>query len=74
MKFKLTTNFIVRSGVVSFNTTAKQIKQGAGDHTAFNKALLSALTALESLQSNNIAPIGVAGTWEGINLQLYIKK
>jgi hypothetical protein len=73
-KFKANTKFTIISGVVSFVATTKQIKQGIGSHTQFNTALSSALASLESLQLNNIAPIGVSGTWEGINIQIDIIK
>lgn len=66
---------VVSDGKVSFYTTAKQIRSGIGDNTAFNSATLAALNSLERTKfaGGGIAEqaaTGVAGMWYGVNVQI----
>lgn len=61
---------VVMNGV-HFFTTDKEIKRGVGDEYKTNAALQKALLVLEDMRANNsIPPIGLAGHWEGKNVQL----
>lgn len=66
---------VVSTGNVSFYTTAKQIRSGIGDNTAFNSATLAALNSLERTKFaggaiGEQAATGVAGMWYGVNVQI----
>ena len=73
-RFKTSQRFRVNVGAVSFYATAKQIRWGVGDFTQCNAATQKALDALEYTRSGNgaadAAACGIAGTWEGMNVQL----
>jgi hypothetical protein len=56
---------------VHFYTTAKQIRNGVGDQYSVNAAIQKCLLVLETMRKNdNIPPVGLAGTWEGLQVQL----
>ena len=60
---------------VHFYTTARQIRDGVGDNINWNAACQQALNALETMRSGPGAEstaVGIAGTWEGRNVQLNI--
>lgn len=59
--------FRVCSGVCSFYATAKQIRSGLGDFSKFNDAVQKSLCALEGMRGE---AVGLAGTWEGIQVQI----
>jgi hypothetical protein len=75
-RFKQTARFRVNVGEVSFYATAKQIRNGVGDFTKCNAATQKALDALEFTRSSSGAAdqcaVGLAGTWEGLQVQLNI--
>lgn len=75
-RFKQTQRFRVNVGVVSFYATAKQIRKGVGDFTKCNAATQKALDSLEYIRSGTGAAdqctSGLAGTWEGLQVQLNI--
>lgn len=56
---------LVRSGLISFHTTAGQIKEGVGNYSTFNAACKKALDEVESRET-----IGVSGAWNGMHIQL----
>jgi hypothetical protein len=62
--------FLVFSGEVSFRTTASQIRNGIGGYGKFNAAIQKALNAMEYDGMQGIAVSGIAGTWEGVPVQL----
>lgn len=57
-----------------FYATAKQIRYGIGDFVKCNAAVQKALDALEYTRSGtgaaDQAACGIAGVWEGMNVQL----
>ena len=56
---------------IAFFTTDKQIRAGVGDFYQTNAALQKALLVLEDMRKNDyIPPSGLAGTWEGVQVQL----
>ena len=56
---------------IHFHTTAKQIRYGIGDEYRGNAASQKCLLVLESMRRvEKIAPCGLAGHWEGYNVQL----
>lgn len=57
---------------VSFYATAKQIRYGVGDFVQCNAAVQKALDSLEFMRAGIQKPIGLAGTWEGMEVQLDI--
>ena len=73
-RFKQTQKFRVIVGDVSFYTTARQIRDGVGALGPCNAALQKALDALEYeyTKSGTVAACGIAGIWEGLNVQLDI--
>lgn len=68
--FKPTQKFRLIIGDVSIYTTARQIRKGIGDFERSNTAAQLALCALEGMQSDNIPPIGLAGNWKGLQVQI----
>lgn len=74
-RFKQTQKFRVIIGDVSFYTTARQIRDGVGALGPCNAALQKALDVLEytkNTKSGTVAACGIAGIWEGLNVQLDI--
>ena len=75
-RFKQSQRFRVCIGNVSFYATAKQIRNGVGDFGVCNAATQKALDALEFTRSGKGAAdqcaVGLAGTWEGLQVQLNI--
>ena len=74
-RFKPTQKFRVIVGQACFYATAKQICYGIGDFTNCNAAVQKALDTLEFQRSGTDAlacSTGLAGTWEGLNVQLNI--
>jgi len=75
-RFKQAQRFRVNVGEVSFYATARQIRAGVGDFTKCNAATQKALDALEFTRSGTGAAdqtaCGLAGTWEGLQVQLNI--
>ena len=73
-RFKQTQKFRVIVGQACFYATAKQIRYGVGDFTKCNAATQKALDALEYTRSGeglaDQCASGLAGTWEGIQVQL----
>jgi hypothetical protein len=73
-RFKQTQRFRVIVGSACFYATVKQIRNGVGDFTQCNAATQKALDALEFQRSGSgIADqcsVGLAGTWEGLPVQL----
>jgi hypothetical protein len=73
-RFKQAQRFRVIVGAACFYATAKQIRNGVGDFGACNAATQKALDALEYQRSGSgIADqctMGLAGTWEGLQVQL----
>ena len=72
-RFKQTQKFRVIVGPACFYATAKQIRDGVGDFTKCNAATQKALDALEFQRSGNdilACSVGLAGTWEGLDVQL----
>lgn len=57
---------------VSIFTTPKQIRNGLGDFYKVNAAAQKCLAVLEDMRKNDkdITPVGLAGTWEGMNVQI----
>jgi hypothetical protein len=73
--FKATQKFRVVIDSVCFYSNAKQIRNGVGDFTNCNIAVLQALEAFEKLRSSDditSSASGLAGTWNGMNIQLNI--
>lgn len=61
---------LIVSGV-SFYTTVKQVQRGVGDLYSVNAAAQKCLLVLQDMRDNNsIPPIGLAGHWEGLNVQI----
>lgn len=75
-RFKQTQRFRVIIDKASFYATAKQIRNGIGALGPCNAATQKALDSLEFTRSGKgIAEqcaVGIAGTWEGLNVQLDI--
>lgn len=75
-KFKPSQKFRVIVGDASFYSTAKQIRYGVGDFMKCNAATQKALDALEFTKSGSgvadQCTCGIAGTWEGLNVQLNV--
>ena len=74
-RFKQTQKFRVIVGQACFYATAKQIRNGVGDFTNCNAATQKALDALEFQRSGVdilACSTGLAGTWEGLQVQLNI--
>lgn len=75
-RFKQTQKFRVIVGSACFYATAKQIRNGVGDFIQCNAATQKALDALEFTRSGEglaeQACVGLAGTWEGLNIQLNV--
>ena len=73
-RFRQTQRFRVIIDNASFYATARQIRNGIGALGACNAATQKALDALEYTRSGNgaaeFACSGIAGTWEGLNVQL----
>lgn len=72
-RFKATQKFRVISGNVCMYTTAREIRNGVGDFSTFNAAVQKCLDALEFQRSGNdvlSCSVGLAGTWEGVPIQL----
>lgn len=73
-RFKQSQKFRICIGNVSFYATAKQIRWGVGDFVTCNAATQKALDALEFTRSGAGAAdqcaVGLAGTWEGLQVQL----
>ncbi len=73
-RFRPTQKFRVIVGNACFYTTARQILWGVGDFSKCNAAVQKAMDALEYTRSGNgaadQAACGIAGTWEGMNVQL----
>jgi hypothetical protein len=75
-RFKAAQKFRVIVGPACFYATAKQIRNGIGDFVNCNHAVQKALGALEFTQSGagvaDQCASGLAGTWEGLQVQLNI--
>lgn len=56
---------------VHFYTTARQIRNGVGDHTTTNDAIQKALDALEGMRPG---ACGLAGTWSNLQVQLDVMR
>ena len=72
-RFKQTQKFRIVSGYTSFYATAKQIRNGVGDLSAFNAATQKCLDALEFQRGGTdvlACSTGLAGNWNGIVVQL----
>ena len=73
-RFTQAQRFRVIVGDACFYATAKQIRSGIGDFTKCNAATQKALDALEYTRSGTGAAdqsaVGLAGTWEGLQVQL----
>ena len=59
---------VIINGVAIY-TTAKQIRYGLFGFTSQNAAAQKALDALE-YQRLTVAAVGLAGTWEGLQVQV----
>ena len=56
---------------IHFYTTAKKIRDGVGDRYSVNAATQKCLLVLENMREHDkIPPVGLAGTWEGYQVQL----
>jgi hypothetical protein len=75
-RFKPTQKFRVIVGPACFYATARQIRTGVGDFTVCNAAVQKGLDALEYTRAGagvaDQCAVGLAGTWEGLNVQLNI--
>lgn len=72
-RFKQTQKFRVIVGNACFYATAKQIRNGVGDFMPCNAATQKALDTLEFQRSGTdvlACSTGLAGTWEGLQVQL----
>lgn len=73
-RFKQSQKFRVIVGDVCFYTNARTIRMGIGDFTKCNAAVQKALDALEYAKSGtgvaDRATVGLAGVWEGMNVQI----
>jgi hypothetical protein len=77
-RFKQSQKFRIINGNACFYATAKQIRNGVGQFITFNAATQKALDALEFSRSGRGGQyaidmsVGIAGTWEGLQIQLDI--
>lgn len=75
-KFTSAQKFRVIVESACFYASAKQIRSGIGDFVKCNAAVQKALDALEYTRSGtgaaDQAACGIAGVWEGMNVQLNI--
>ncbi len=75
-RFKATQKFRVIVGPACFYSTARQIRSGVGDFMTCNAATQKALEALEFTRSGagvaDQCASGLAGTWEGLQVQLTV--
>ena len=56
---------------VHFFSTPKVIRNGVGDQYSVNAAVQKCLLVLENMREHEkIPPVGLAGTWEGRQVQL----
>lgn len=73
-RFPQAKKFRVIVGPACFYATAKQIRNGVGDFTKCNAAVQKCLDALEFQRSGpglaDQCSVGLAGTWEGLQVQL----
>ena len=73
-RFKQSQKFRVIVGAACFYANAKDIRFGVGDFGKCNAAVQKALDALEFTRSGtgvaDQCASGIAGTWEGLNVQL----
>lgn len=72
-RFKQSQKFRVVAGYACFYATAKDIRNGLGMFSKFNAATQKCLDALEFQRSGDdvtSCAVGLAGTWEGIPVQL----
>jgi hypothetical protein len=73
-RFKQTQKFRIIVGNACFYATAKQIRNGVGDFMQCNAATQKALESLEFTRSGeglaDQCASGLAGTWEGLQIQL----
>ena len=61
---------LVMNGIHVY-TTAKKIREGIGDRYTVNAATQKCLLVLENMREHDkIPPVGLAGTWEGFQVQL----
>jgi len=68
--FKPNQKFRLIIGDISIYTTAREIRRGIGDFYKPNAAAQKCLQVLESMQEDRIPPAGLAGIWEGLQVQL----
>jgi GTP cyclohydrolase III len=75
-RFETTQKFRVIISDISFYTTASDIRRGIGDTAKPNAAVQKCLDALEYIRSGtgvaDQCARGIAGTWEGFNVQVDI--
>lgn len=74
-RFKPTQKFRVIVGEACFYATARQIRAGVGDFVKCNAATQKALDTLEFQRSGDdvlACSTGLAGTWEGVAVQLNV--
>lgn len=75
-RFKPSQKFRICIDSVSFYATARQIRSGVGDFAKCNAAVQKCLDSLEYTRSGtgvaDQCAVGLAGTWEGMNVQLNI--
>ena len=75
-RFPVSRKFRVIVDQACFYATAKQIRWGLGDFSRCNAAVQKALDALEYTRSGSgvadQCAVGIAGTWEGLNVQLNV--
>ena len=74
-RFKQGQRFRVIVGSACFYATAKQIRNGVGDFSQCNAATQKALDTLEFQRSGDdilACSTGLAGTWEGLAVQLTV--
>ena len=75
-RYKATQKFRVIVGNACFYATASQIRNGVGDFMKCNAATQKALDALEYTRSGSgvadQCASGIAGTWEGLPIQLSV--
>jgi len=75
-RFKKAQRFRILVDNACFYSNAGQIREGVGDLVKCNTAVQSALQSLEKHRSgDSIADkctVGLAGNWEGLNVQINI--
>jgi hypothetical protein len=74
-RFPQSKRFRVIIGDACFYATAKQIRYGVGDLGKCNAALQKALETLEFQRMSDqrgMKSMGLAGTWEGLQVQLTV--